>query len=436
MRRSASDLFRDGPRRQLRPLGLVVTLGALVAGAVVILARQGGAGALSTVYAEDGTIFLQQAVNESPWAALTTAYAGYVHLGPRLAAEAVSSLPLGDAAWAIAGVAAIVISLLALLVYRVSSAFVRSRAIRVAMAASIVLVPVGQEEVFNSIANLHWFLVPVSVLVLLWNPRSRLEIGLASIVLGLTALSDPLVVVLVPLAICRVVVPLSRRAKVPAFVFLGAAAVQVAAIALTDSPREGAGATANLIKVGVWYVHDVVGRGLLGTRWLGDVESPLGWGMAIIALAIVAALAFLAFRAPSRRSLSQAMVLAGASIALWVVPVAFTSLHPPRYAVPSALLLLWALAITADTFVEPGRLHRSPVLLGALSALVVIWAVNLRIPNARCEGPTWRPALVEATDDCDVRATSAEIPITPEGWIVTLDCDDIASTDPASEADR
>ncbi|HET6346724.1 MAG TPA: glucosyltransferase, partial [Myxococcota bacterium] len=140
--------------------------------AALSLLRQVGAGALDTVYAEDGTVFLADAYRESTWDAVATPYAGYLHVVPRILAEIVSILPVSAAATGLAVSAALVTGLLALLVYHASGTSLTSPWARALAAAVVVLVPVGQEEIPNSIANLHWPMLYALFWVLLWEPAA------------------------------------------------------------------------------------------------------------------------------------------------------------------------------------------------------------------------------------------------------------------------
>src|SRR6266516_3366799 len=82
-------LFPQRPEPAVRVgwQGILTGLVAVLAGTVIVVLRQPGAGALDTVWAEDGTVFLADAVNRSPLDALATSYAGYYHLLPRLLAQ-------------------------------------------------------------------------------------------------------------------------------------------------------------------------------------------------------------------------------------------------------------------------------------------------------------------------------------------------------------
>ena len=214
----------------------VLAAGCLLGGALVVLLRQTGIPAVDTLYAEDGQIFLAQAYERGIPATLLEPWAGYSNLLPRLLTAAVAVLPVHWAAASMAIGAALLTSALALVAYRALSGVIRSPALRGVAAAAVLLVPVGQEEVFSAVANLHWFLVPVTALVLLWNPASRLDVGLAAAVAFLAAASDPVVALLLPLACLRLFtrVPASR---IPSAAFIAGLAVQFVVVATGAGTR-------------------------------------------------------------------------------------------------------------------------------------------------------------------------------------------------------
>jgi hypothetical protein len=174
---------------------------ALLAGTAVGLARQPGSGALQTIWAEDGQVFLAQAVALPVDRAFSTLYAGYLHAVPRVLAELAAALPLPVADAVLSGGAALIVAALALLIYRASAGHIRSTVIRAALAGAVVLVPVGQAEVTNNAANLHWFLMFAAFWVLLWRPRHPLALATGALVVFLAGASDPLTILLAPLAL-------------------------------------------------------------------------------------------------------------------------------------------------------------------------------------------------------------------------------------------
>ena len=128
---------------------------ALVAGAVTLLLRIAGRSPLTTIWAEDRTVFLVQAL-ASPWH-LFASYAGYLQLLPRLIAQFVSFLPLPDASAAFAITGAVIAAAVALFVFHASAGHVRSRWLRGLLAAAVLLLPVAPLEIADSGVNTPWY---------------------------------------------------------------------------------------------------------------------------------------------------------------------------------------------------------------------------------------------------------------------------------------
>jgi hypothetical protein len=391
---------------------------------VVSLARQGGAGALNTIYAEDGTIFLAQAEQKSTLDALTTAYAGYLHTAPRVIAELVTLLPASRAAAGIAVAAALVTALMAWLVYVASGSVFTGMLPRVLVAAVVVLVPVAQEELPNSIANLQWFGLYALFWVLLWAPATTGKRIVAIAATLMIALSCVISVALLPLALWQVY----RKRDRLNVLLLGAMSVGLVGqiLARVFSDGEQRAMAMDVVHWAPWWVIRAVPSGVVGQRWLGTEVDGRWLAIAALAWVIVAGLLVLAWRCglvvlarhqPRQPQLQFAATAILCSIALYAAPTIISGIATPRYAAAPAMLVIAALvAILAP---NPGAGWRTP--LTALAALcVLVWATNLVVPNARGEGPTWDTELSEQPCIAGVQ----QIPITPEGaeWIVTLPC--------------
>jgi hypothetical protein len=417
----------------------------VVAVAGLSLARQNGAGALDTIYAEDGSVFLGSAYAESTLDSITTPYAGYLHLVPRVLSELVSALPVSWAAAGLAIAAALTTGLLALLVYACTRDYLAPWG-RVLSAAVVVLVPVGQDELPNSIANLHWPMLYALFWVLL---AKRLNTWLAASAVLLISLSDPLVVLFVPLAVW---LWWRRRSaqSLAVTVALGAGlAAQAAAVFFGPSGRQ---LHPEPVRWAPWYVVRAVPESVLGQRWFGNVVNTRWLALAAVAWLFLAFALFLAWRAAAR-SASAAMatvrdampspdagasrllapqpgrwpapdgwrlaaLAGGYSVAVYALPVGLSGQATPRYAAASAMLLVTAIA----ALFFPPETATAPMTVAAAAILafcVVVWAVNLRVPNERGNGPLWSDELAKS---CGASTTAADVPITPPGWKVPVPC--------------
>lgn len=92
-----------------------------------------------------------------------------------------------------------VVTGLALFVYHASEGHVRSRTARAFLAGAFLLLPVASIEAFHNAANLHWYLLTTRFWALLWRPERRRQIALATVIVGLAALSSPFAMLLAPI---------------------------------------------------------------------------------------------------------------------------------------------------------------------------------------------------------------------------------------------
>jgi hypothetical protein len=411
----------------------------VVAAAGVSLARQSGAGALDTIYAEDGSVFLGSSYTQSTLDSIATPYAGYLHLVPRVLSELVSALPVSWAAAGLAIAAALTTGLLAVLVYACTRDYLAPWG-RVLAAAVVVLVPVGQDELPNSIANLHWPMLYALFWVLL---SKRLSTWLAVTVVLLISLSDLLVLVFAPLALWLWWRRRSTHSLAVGIALGAGLAVQVAAVLFGPSGRQ---LHPEPVRWAPWYVVRAVPESVLGQRWFGPSVNAQWLVLAALAWLVLAGTLLYAYRA--RVTGWRPAALAGVhSVAVYALPVALSGQATPRYAAASGMLLVAAAAALflapapahADgavsrasagvldgdrvAFAMPARVSAMRGVSTAGAALLafcaVAWAVNLRVPNERGNGPLWSDELAKS---CPASAAAADVPITPPGWKVHVPC--------------
>lgn len=417
----AARLFAPAPVVRWSGRAVAVGAAAVAAGTVVSLLRHPGTVALDTVYAEDGSVFLADAVDGSPIGAVTSSYAGYYHLVPRLLAALASAFPVSAAAAVLAVSAALVTALLAVLVYVVSAGHLASPVARVLVAAPVVVAPLAQDEVPNSIANLHWPLLYTVFWLLIWTPAGRAGRVLAPVVVAATALSDILVLVFLPLAAVRLFVRRDRYSAVLAGVLAVGVAVQLSGLATGSSAREDI--SLDPVQPITGYVLRAVPAGLVGERWLPEAGSdPLRLALAALAWLLLAAAALVAVRRVTAPRWPLAAATIVHSVGLYALPVILTGIAPPRYALAPTLLLLVALVAA----LHPGTTERSGVPLAVLAVgYAVVCALNLQVDTARDDGPRWSDELDNARTECLTTAPgSVAVPITPADadWTAELRC--------------
>ncbi|MFF0373984.1 hypothetical protein [Actinoplanes missouriensis] len=418
--RAARTLFVAPPAGRVTGRGVVAAVVAVVAAVAVGLLRQPGPGALDTVWAEDGSVFYSQAVAEGPWAALTTSYAGYFHVVPRLLAALAAAFPPEAAAVVLAGSAALCTALLALLVFVAGAAHLPSLLSRVLVSAVVVVVPVAQDEVLNSIANFHWYGLYALFWVFLWSPRGRAGQVVAVATVLLVATSDILVLAYVPLAVFRAI-GRDRLGRIMAGALGLGLAVQMLGLLAGSSSRELAPDPVTAV---AGFLLRAVPAPLVGQRWLGADLNARWVLLAGFAWLVVVAALLVAARRVTRPLWLLAAVAALHSAALYLLPVLLSGVAAPRYAVAPAMLVVVALVALLQP--APGG---TPVPLYALTGLLTVIAlVNLRIDNPRADGPAWSAELDRAQAACATDGRQAALAVAPRTnppWTVTMRCEDV-----------
>jgi hypothetical protein len=404
---------------------------ATAVGTALVLLRVRPLTALDTLWAEDGRVFLQQAVERGALDPTLELYAGYVHLVPRLSAALAAVLPLRLAGIVLTVVAALAVALLAVFVYVAAAGVIPSRVARGLLAFSLLVLPVGREEVVANVANLHWFLMFAAAWALLWPVGGRPRSGTAATaVVFLAAASDPITVLLLPLAALRwVAAPPGFTRTAPLVGLVAGLGLQAVTIVFGDGaggPERELAAIGDLPRDLAWFVLRVPGRLLLGDRIGEAIGIPPNAAAAAAALLVVALLAVVVVRVWRTTTRWPVLGLLGLAGAFYLFPVMLTGTATPRYGVVPAMLLLSAVAVALT---RPGVVptHRGRRIALTLSCLVVaVWVVDLGVVNERATTPRFGDQVDEAaTEPCEDPGDLAVLEIAPPGWIVEVACEDL-----------
>lgn len=428
------------PRGDAPPLPVPATAGVppllavlgVVAGAVASLLRQGGVPAWDSVWAEDGTATLRDAVDGGFWRALSTPVSGYYQTLPRLLAEPVAQVPATWAAGAFAVEAALVTSLFALFVYVASGEHLRTPVARLAAASVAVLVPVGMQDVPNSLCNLHWAGMYAVCWALLYTPRGTAGRVASLAVVLLMAVTNILVAVFLPLALLRVVVHRRRR-----YTWIVGFGLLLGLVPQGIGLLTGAAATREMSSHPLpRAAFDGFFSGVVPRAFLGEVlapRSPTGplaaWLLPTCVWAGVAVAVLVAVRHADPNWPVVAVLVAHALL-FWMVAAGGTGLFTARYEVTPAMLLVAATA----ALLRPGRVAGSRSapgpwsvpLLAFVLLLTVVWTVGYRVPNERAAGPRWSTAVAQARATCHHPGVTAAVlriaPTADPRWTVPLSC--------------
>lgn len=477
---------RGAPRR--RAATVIASVGFVTAATFVQLWRVPGEHVWRTVWFEDATVFYRDALHLSLAESITKPYNGYAHALPRLLAEVGSWLPPEwYSAWAAAS-STFVVSLLALFLYFASAPLLHAPIRQAILAASLLVLPVLSLEVLAALCNLQWYLLIACVFAVLFPVEQWSGIVVRAVIVVVAALTSPLSILLVPIALYQLITFLRlrdmwRRFVVPVL-YLGASMGQLLVYLHAEHHPIGDGVQPPLGSVlddiAELYSAGVVLYGGLDTvvstnLW---ISSPWpGW----VAAALVSALLLVKLRRarPTARWWIAGFALASVAVFVFTMVQRSERIEPAlsfpptdsRYWVAPQFLLLVALLVppvvdrgllvgsapgsglrVAAT--DAGRSDGWAALTGglpwvSLSVLTVAWLALAVVPSyrevARSTFPSWPDEVKQARAACRVDSTTPQIldvvpPIAGAGsratsayWRLRLTCVELGvATTPAS----
>jgi hypothetical protein len=316
----------------------------------VIVWRRPDVATRPQLWAEDGAIFFRDALLVGFPRSIFRLYAGYPYVVHRLIAAIGSLFPI-SAAPRFYTTAAIALEALAVATFSLPRFrhLVQSDALRVGFCVAFVCLPAGV-EVFATPTNLGWFLA-VWLLFVSVTTAPRRAWPLAA-VLGagiLALLSTPLVILLAPLWLLRVLDGAQRRDRRE--ILLGATLLLCLGAVLLLTERMGAQSTE------------------LASRHIGSAATTFGW----LNLATFSAHTLMRFIAPpealAQLAVSHAWALyLGSVLVLGIIVGCAAAAGPRRLIATSTFLLLMIAAIGALLIARPIMNALTPYVSGALSS--------------------------------------------------------------------
>ena len=421
----------SGSRGPLAHGAAGVLLVAIAAALHVV--RQRETPAWDSLWAEDASVFLTDAYRDFG-GTLLEQNGGYVHVVPRLIGGIAALFPLEDAAVVFAVAGSIVVALLAAFVYAASAEVLRSRSLRLGLAAAVALLPIAGSELYANALNLHFYLVYVCFWALVWQAETRAAIAARSSAALAATLSDPVCALLLPLAVVGPVARRSRGAVAVSLSFGAGLAVQLVLM------RGGANPERNWA-FSVWDVPDifslrVAGGLLVGDRFLDDAWLSLGRAFSVAAVAILATVIVVLAIGNTRRTVVFSLIaltyaglflgvhLAGRGTGGMDPELGSFHLEGARYALLPFLFVLTAVL----TLVDGTRWsHAAWIRIAAVLWIVALLGANYAVgPNTRSSGPRWSVELWSADRAClaDTAATARVLaaPAPPQVWFARIPC--------------
>lgn len=413
-----------------------------------------------TVWAEDGGLFLRERLALGPVDSLLHAYAGYLHLVPRLLVDLGWAMPIDDYAIALSAGSCVVVGVVAAAVFVLARDVVPSWPFRLVLATIPAVLPLAPYEIAGNAANLHWFLLFAAPWCFAYRARTWWGSGIVAVLTGFVVLTEPQAVFFLPLLLLAwfprhdaagaCVWP--RALPVTVVAVVGAAAQGAAALTDHRASRPGPPAFADV--VAGWVLQPFVGA------WDADVGAGVrfvvahGWAgvlvpLLLLVLVVVAAVAVGSWHtrwvivalALGSGGVWWAALLVNGAAQDWSHPVAaLEAVQPQRYAAAAGLLLVAAVVVSASVLVGwrptsmTGRPGGTARLVGVTAgwcvvALVVAAAVGNAEPGdtRRSDGPVWAGEIPAAITACDADPTGVvHVRIAP--WAADVPCSRLLQT--------
>jgi hypothetical protein len=421
--RTKPSAWPGAKRRALGP-ALVVLFFVFTVG--LELARQAAVSAWDTVWAEDGSVFLRDALNESFVSTLAQPYGGYVHVLPRLIAGLAATAPLEQAAIVFSVAWAVVISLSALFVYFASAEILRSKWTRLSLSMLVAFLPAAGSELLGNATNLHFYLTYTCFWALVWRSEARGALAARAVVVAAATLSDPLTLLFTPLVVHRTLVQRARSAFVIPFVFASGLTVQFAAMVSSESPQRLTRFDPGDIPP--LFALRVTGSLFVGDRFIDDLWFAFGRSFAYGALALVVLACCIGAAKVGRSTRGFVVLCAAYATTFFVVDLfgrgsagmrpgydeATWHLAGARFTYAPILLLSAALLAIADELPQrfPGSRWRR-VQPAALAFAVALVVANFSFSSERSLGPGWQESLAAARARCDRTGGEARVLVAP-----------------------
>jgi hypothetical protein len=415
---------------------VLTTLAAVFAGSLVGFGRISPT-AQGTIWAEDGAVFIQDALSRRGFLDVFAPYQGYLHVVPRAATKVVVKLfPIDDFAVAISFLSCLLIALIALMVFHCSRALTANVFIRLSWASITILVAPGAIESQGNFANIHWYLLWLVPWLLIKPAQLKLEGVLLFVVAALASLTEILTLMFVPLFLYR----LKEKSFLPARAGL-LVGIVCQVITTMTYPRSAPFEPANLVSVAQGWFLNSSSAIVFGTS-SQIAQNILNFGMWPI---VLAALPFLlAFVYILVKGTWQFRVVClsfvAASVGTWSAALVFNfsdsfdysefagtqwnAFLLGRYSTIPSMFLLALLPLLAASLERVSRAALSSVLIG----LVVLQSIYF-FPSAafRQDGPVWANGIATARDAClaDLALGESAVGTAPGTWKVQVRCDDL-----------
>lgn len=424
----------QGSKTPMTPGWRMAAAPVAVLGASLIAFARLSPTARGTIWAEDGAVFVQDALARPGVLGVFAPYQGYLHVVPRLAAAIVVRLfPVDAYALAISLLSSLIVGLVAFLVFHCASAISTRLVPRLAWASITILVAPAALESQGNFANVHWYLLWLAPWLLIKPARNRPEGIVLFVVAALASLTEILTLMFVPIFLYRY----RERGLWPARagLLLG---IVCQVLTTTTYPRSAPFEPANLLSVMAgWFLNSSSALVFGTSSQIALLVLNFGaMPIVLAALPFFAGFMFLVFRSTlTNRILALCAVVA--SVGVWAAAVLFNFSKEFNYAefqatqwrefllgrysvVPSMFLL--ALLPLLAVALERTSVKAATAVLATFTVLQCLYFFPSF--SFRQDGPIWAEGVAGARAACSADPAMAAYAVgtAPGNWKVDVPC--------------
>jgi len=392
----------------------------------------------SKIYAEDGAVYLSDALNFRFPKDLIEPVAGYSTLIMRIGGRFVSLFPL-DIAGVMCGIfSALCLSFLAAGIFQYNNFRTQNFGSRFLLSLAFIFLPLASFSAVGNVANLYIYFMSASAVFLCYTDENQKSTFYRSFVILIAALSLPLTIFLLPIVLHRAYLERARtgiwRFQVSdMYIFMGLL-LQFIFIAVTSLGDRTPHAPQSLFKVLYLYLERGLGISIV-PMWgfvSGTSASPTYENAPaflsylsirlVVLISIIAILGAIYIR--SRKILpvnlqSQFWFILALGFSYSIIVGLFFN-PEPRYMIFTSFLTYWAILLLVES-------QSSFILKTCLNTyLIVVLILGLTASGHRSIGPKWLPELAKARQECSNLAPEQKVkililPATPQ-WEMNLSC--------------
>jgi len=413
-----------------------------------------------TLWAEDGGIFLRQAMDSRFLSGLMDPYDGYLHLLPRLLAHLSLRMgPLEGYAERISWLSCASVGLVGVAVFFLSRPYMPRVMGSVLLAVIPALLPVGTLEVLGNTANLHWFMLWLVPWLLIYPTRTvGFNVCLAATAF-VAASTEIQTVLFVPLIVLAVRTRRQWGASIGLLLGLAMQFITYASFPRSVS-KDAVPWDLGMVLIG-WLTQGGMSNVESSAASIGVAWTYFGGALLVVPIALVL-IPLVAGAMKGRATLLVAAAFVVVSAALWFAAqvfnnrpfMAYSSFTNDewlkfdflRYAAAPAMFALGALAIVVGGFrwrqgVQGITGSEAPARSGVQweticsTVLLTILAFGFFPPTSlRADGPSWQTQVAAGRTACEADPQLVEVPafVAPRGWgleRVAISCNRLRTND-------